>query len=335
MNISSNHIIFGEDTVTSQPALRYVDWTRNFNGIQVDQASSRQYELQPLESLVLFSGARTLSIDGTTEFELSLSTVNTSSYRMERTAGTTPGFRTTRSVLVGGEEITVTVNNNATAEFALDAASVPTFAAVQPGDVLFIPDTTTGDAASPFSVLNVGFWTVLAVTNSGVGANRKLVCKRLAGQSFEATAEVVTVAANSEFRVFSASGVQVGDTLKILLGFSTVTRGSYSVSSVTDTWVEFTSTQPLPLEEDVIPGAAGISIYSSAKNFVRVEADQPAVLRLNADTTDNLEINPRTPGVSTDVGHFELWGSVYQATLINKSPTATLQATVITAVKVG
>lgn len=331
-NISSNHIIFGEDTVTSQPALKYVDWTQSFTGIQVSQPSSRQYELQPLESLTLFSGTRSLTVDGTTEFDLTLSALDTSVYRMTNSAGTAPGFRTTRAVAISSESVTVTVNNNATIEFALSAVSVPTFAAVVAGDTLFIPDTTTGDSASPFNVLNVGFWVVLSVTNSGAGANRKLICKRLAGEAFVGVSEVVSVTANSQFKVFSSTGVQPGDTLKILGGFSTVTRKTFVISTVTDLWVEFTSAEPLPLESDVIPTAVGLAIYSSAKSFIRVEADQEAVLRLNSDTTDNLTMSPRAPGSVSDVAHFELWGPVYQAVLINKSNSDTLKATVITVV---
>lgn len=329
-NISSNHIIFGEDTVTSQPALKYVDWTQNFNGIQVSQPSSRQYELQPLESVTLFSGVRSLLIDVTTEFDLTLSSLSTSVYRMTNTAGTAPGFRTTRAVSVSGETITVTVNNNATAEFALSAVSVPTFSAVTAGDTLFLPDTTTGDSASPFNVLNVGFWVVLSVTNSGAGANRKLICRRLAGEAFVGVSEVVAVTANPQVKVFSSTGVQAGDTLKVLAGFSSVTRKSFIITTATDTWIEFTSGEPLPLESDVLPGVSGLTIYSSAKNFIRVEVDQESVLRLNSDTTDNMVLSPRSPGVATDVAHFELWGPVYQAVLVNKSTSATLKATVIT-----
>lgn len=332
LNIHQNTVIFDDSNVaTNQPKLQYVSWTTDYSGIQVSEPSSKQYFLQPAESLTVFSGTRTVTIDDTTTFDLTLNPVLSGVYRLTGVSGTAPGFRTSRAVTLSGETVTVTVNNNATAEFALTPTSTPTFAAVQVGDTLFIPDTTTGDSASPFSVLNVGFWTVLAVTNSGLGANRKLVCKRPNSQQFQGVAESVAVTANSQFKVFSASGVQAGDTLEILAGFSSVSQNSYVLQTVTDTWVEFSSAEPLPLESGVAPGSAGISIYSESVNFLRVEVDQPAVVRLNADITNNLKLPPRAVGSQQDVAYFEAWSSVYKLVLINKS-TETMKATVITAV---
>lgn len=333
LNIHQNLVIFDDTNIaTNQPKLQYVSWTTDFTGIQVEEPASKQYFLQPAETLTVFSGIRTLLVDGTTAFDLTLNPAQSGVYRLTNSAGTAPGFRTARAVSISGESVTVTINNNATAEFALSAVAVPTFAAVQVGDTLFIPDTTTGDSASPFNTLNVGFWTVLAVTNSGAGANRKLICKRLNGEAFEGVAEVVSVTANSQFKVFSSSGVQPGDTLKLSAGFSTVTQKTYSLQTVTSDWVEFTSAEPLPLETGIIPTAAGLIIYSDAKSLVRVEVDQESVLRLNSDSTDNLRLSPRAPGSQQDVAHFEIWSPIYQLVLINKS-TATLKATVITAVQ--
>jgi hypothetical protein len=329
ININQNVLVFDdEDTATNNPKRRNVDWTTNITGIPVKEPSSREYTLQPGETSTVFSGVRALTLDDTTTFSLSLNAVAGSVYRLTATAGTAPGFRTLRAIDLTGETVTVTVNNNATAEFVLPGSSTETFAGAVAGDVLFIPDATTGDPASPFNVMNVGFWTVLSV------ATRKLIAKRLNGESFQGVSEgPIAVASASEFQVFSAAGVQAGDTLNIVAGFSPISQKSYVISRVTPSWVEFTSTESLPLETGVTPDDTGLAIYSSAKSFVRVEVDQEAVVRINGDTGDWNRLSPRDPGVKSGIAHFEIWGNVYQLVIVNKSTSDSLKATVISVVK--
>ncbi len=332
LNIHSNILAFGDaDTVTSNPKLRHVDWTTDFTQIRVSSPENKEFELAPAETRTLFSGARTLTVDGTTEFTLTASALNEGVYRLTATDGTAAGFRTARAITIGAESVIVAINNNATATFSLAEASTPTFAAAAVGDILFIPDTTTGDSASPFNVLNVGFWVILAKGPVGAGANRRLTCRRLPGASFEGTAETVAVAADAEFRVFSSGAVQVGDYLALTAGFSTVTQQTFQISAVTDSWVEFTSSESLPLEADIITGSAGINIYSGAKSFVRVEVDQPAVIRLNGATGDEVKLMPRVNGDLQGRAHFEMWGPIWQLVVVNRSPTTTVVVQLISA----
>jgi hypothetical protein len=272
-----------------------------------------------------------LTVDGTTTFDLALSTVYEGVYRLTVTGGTAAGFRTARAVDLTGEAVTVAVNNNATATFALAAASVPDFSAVQVGDVVFIPDATTGDSTSPFNVLNVGFWAVLAIGPSGVGANRKLTCRRLPGQSFQGAGETQTVTAAGEFIVFSPGPVQAGDTLAISDGFSVVSQQTFIITAVTDSWIEFSSSESLPLETDIVPGAAGINIYSESKSFVRVEVDQPCYLQLNGSTGQEIELTPRRNGDSDQRAHFEMWGNIWQLAVVNRSAYASVTVQLISA----
>lgn len=335
LNVSSNILISADPgTVSSNPKKRSVDWTTNFTGIKVKSQESREYTLQPGETKTIYSGVRSLAVDGTTEFELVLNSYSGAGiYRLNSTGGTAPGFRTARAVNIGGETVTVTVNNNATASFALAETSTPTFAAVQVGDIVFIPDTTTGDSASPFGVLNVGFWQVIAVGPSGVGANRKLTCRRVESQPFQATAETVAVASASEFKVFSAAGVQVGDTLVISAGFSLVTQDFYIVTAATDSWLEFASGSYLPLEADILPGALGVIVYSEAKSYLRVEAQQPIVLRFNGDTGNLNTLRPRQNNDAQGVAWDDRWGPVWQLVIVNKSVTDEAIVQVISAIE--
>ena len=334
LNIHTNILMFADpETVSSNPKRRNTDWTVDYGQIAVRSPENREYLLQPGETKTIYSGVRTLTSDVTTEYALTLNTYSGGVYRLTNTGGQAPGFRTARALALAGETVTVSVNNNATVDFTLIPTSVPTFAAVQVGDTVFIPDVTTGDTASPFNQLNVGFWTVLAIGASGAGANRRLTCRRLPGQSFQASAEAVAVVASTEFKAFSSAGVQVGDTVVFDAGFSQVTWGSYSVRTVTADWIEFASGEYLPLEADILPGVTGVVFYSEAKSFLRIEADQRAVVRYNGATDNSNQLKPRVAGDQDKVGYEEKWGPVWSLVIVNLSRTNSMQLQVISAVE--
>ena len=332
LNIHSNILAFGDaDTVTSNPRLRYVDWTTDYTQIPISSPENKEYTLAPGETRTIFSGVRALGIDNSTVFALTLNPTADGVYRLTSTGGTPPAFRTSRAVAISGETVTVVVNNNATITIALAAASVPTFAAASVGDIVFVPNTTTGDSASPFNILNVGFWVILAIGPSGIGANRKLTLKRLAGEAFQGASELVTISSNSQFVVFSSGAVRAGDNIVIGAGFSTVTQGIYIVQTVTDKWVEFTSGESLPLESAIQPTAAGINIYTAAKAFLRVEADQPVYIHLNGGTENTLSLKPRTPADPFGRGYLEMWGTVWQLEVVNRSSSSSAVVEIISA----
>lgn len=323
IDIHTTILVYGDGEVpTSNPKRRFVDWTRHLSGESVEQPSVREYVVQPGETLSIFSGTRNTSIDGTTAFDLSLNSTQSSVYRMTASGGTAPAFRTARAYDGTGVVHTLTINNNATLVVDIASGSF-TAAGVQVGDTVFIPGTTTGDSASPFNINNLGFWVVLAV------AATRLTMRRHVGEDFNGTAEEVTPTAASEFKIFSASGVQRGDSMEISAGFSSVSQKSFVVSEVTDEWVEFTSTEDLPLETDVTPGAVGITFYSDAKRFIRVEVDQEAVVRLNGDTGNSNRLSPRTAGDVEKVAHFEKWGPCWELAVVNRSSASSMVVNII------
>ncbi len=323
---------FGDDdTGTSQPKMKYADWTTDRTQIPIEEPVDREFKFDAAQTRTIFDGTRTLSIDGTTAFDLTVNPIKPGVYRLTNSAGTAPGFRVSRALTLNALSVDVTINNNATAEFTLIPASGSTFAAVQPGDTVFIPDTTTGDAPSPFNVSNVGFWTVLAVAASGMGANRKLICSRAAGEDFVGIAETVTVTANSQFLAFSAGPVQSGDFMELTSGFSVVTQKSYQITTVTDSCVEFTSGESLPLESGILPTAVGLSIYNDAQSFIYVEVDQEASVRINGSTQDYIRPLPRRPGEIKYRAIFQLTGVVWKLVIVNRAPAAPMRALVIAA----
>jgi hypothetical protein len=317
-----NSIAYDDTNSSNNPLLRHWYWQRTNTGVTVSNPISDKHTIQPNTSQVVFSGTRTTAIDGTSVFSISLNPVNSSTYRISHTSGTAPAFRTDRALTLSGANITVVVNNNATATFT---TSTGNFNAVQIGDTVFVPHTTTGDSASPFSVLNVGYWVVLARTTTVITVTRPST------QGFEGTSEIVALSANNQLQAFSSNNVQVGDTLDISAGFSTVTQKNYTISAVNPFWVEFTSTESLPLETGIQPTASGLTFYGSSKRFLRIEADQGCVIRLNGDTGNTNRIDPMIVGDAGAVGWFEKWGPVWSLEIVNRSKTSVLTIKILTA----
>ncbi len=325
LNQSINIVMFDDANASNNPLLKVVDWTQKLNGVPIENPVSERLTLDPSEARTVFSGVRTLLVDGTTVFALSLSPLDPTIYRLKATSGQVPGFRTNRALALNGETLTVTVDNNAVANFELASLSTPTFTGVVVGDTVYVPGTLTGDTASPLGPLNEGYWVVIAA------ATRKLSLKRLPGEAFQGAAGAFALTTDVQVRAFSSGPVQPGDTLSISAGFSVVTRNTYVVASVTDDTVEFSSTEPLPLETGISPGAAGIQIYSRSKSYLRIEVDQSTVVRINGDTSDLQRLDPRKPADPQGFGWWDRWGPVWQLVLVNKNTGEQLHATVMTA----
>lgn len=324
LDVHTSILVYGDgEFATNNPQRRYVDWARHSTAISVEKPTTKDYVLLPGEELSLFSGSRTTAIDGTSEFEITLNPVKSGVYRVSHTGGTAPAFRTKRSLDLTSEELTISINNNATAKLELDDSSLLTFGAVQVGDWMFVPNVSTGDGASSFGPNNGGFWVVLAK------ASKALTLRRRVGEDFVGSAEVVTPVDADEIQFFSAAGIQVGDSLEVSAGFSSISFKTFVVSEVSHDWVEFLSTEALPLETDVIPTAAGMTFYSETKRFVRVEVDQDAVLRLNGDTGNSLRLSPRIIGDPEGVAHFEKWGPCWDLKVVNRSGTAPMTVSLV------
>lgn len=324
LNIHSNLMIYGDsESVTSNPKRRYVDWTRHLAGQSVEDPLSQQFSVLPGQTLAIFSGTRTAP-NVNNRYSIALKTGQTSVYRATKYSGASAiGFATDRAVSTDGLEATLTVNNNITVTLEVDSGSP--FSSVQVGDKLLIPGTTTGDSAGPFNTLNEGVWNVL-----GVAAD-SLTLMRPIETGFVGVEEVVEITDDSQLKVYTLDNVQVGDTLDIVNGFSLVSRKSFVISAVTPDYVEFTSSEPLPEEEDIAMTSGYWSIYSSAKRFLHVEADQPALLAINGDTSQSGRLDPIVVGDPEQTAIYQKWGTVWSLSVTNRSLISTLHVTVITA----
>ena len=304
---------YADRPANSNPRLRAVDWRRDLAGQAVSNPKSESVQLIAGETRTLFNGTRTTTLDGTTAFTVSLSTLESGRYRFTRVAGTDPTLRISRGLTLNTVSVTAVALSNGSLTMTVPGPAA--FTGVVAGDIVFVPNTNTGDTANVFSISNGGYWVVLAVLSP-----QSLSLSRLPGASFEGVSEVVTLTSNSQLRAYSAAGVQVGDSVAISSGFAVATRKTYGVVAVTDTFFEVYSSLPLPLETSVIPTAAGMVFYSSAKNTLYIEGDQEFVVQLNGSTDFSQHVSPVLAGELP--GPYYKNGPAWSLTVVNMSSTS-------------
>ncbi len=321
LNHSVSLVVYDDASASNNPTQRFADWKRNLL-VTIANPQNQRFVIPPNSTQTVFSGVRTALIDNTTAFSLTLNSYNSSIYRITNTGGTAPGFRTDRGLTLSGSTVTVAINNNSTATFTTTGS----YGTTVPGDTVFVPTVLTGDPASPFSATNGGYWVVLNKTAT------VLTLARPSGVSFSAAAEVVTLTTNAQLQAFSSAGVQVDDTLEISSGFSAITQKTFTITSVNPFWVEFISTDPLPLETGIIPTTTGLVFHTDAKRFLRIEADQEAAVRLNGDSGNSVRISPRAAGnISSGFGYMEKWGTSWSLDVVNRSRTDSMTLIVFSA----
>lgn len=308
--ISSKAVAHSDSASSNDPRRKHFDWLRE-RKLTVSNPKSNEEVIPAGGSFTFFNGTVSTSIDGTTAFAVTKSTLGGGRYRFTNTGGTAPALRTDRGLTLNGQTVTISDNGDGSATFTLGAGTWGTSVA---GDTLWLPGPQTGDASTPFNVLNQGAWTVIAVISPTV-----LQAVRPTGVGFSVAAEAIPVTANSQVQAFSAAGVQVGDKVDISSGFSQTTLRTYEVDVVTPGWFEVISTVALPLESAKTPGAAGMIFYNDAKSWVAVEADQEVALRFNGATDDRLRLSSPQPGVSDMMGWHEHFGPSWSLSVVNKS----------------
>lgn len=315
INVTTAIQVYADPTVSSNPLLQYVNWTSKRLGISVDRPFSRQYIVDPNSTLVVFNGQRSTAIDGTTSFTTTISPLSGSRYRVTTAVGTSPAFRTVRTLVVASVALTVTAQANATIQISTTVAG--TFSNLVAGDQVWIPGSSTGDTAGQFDASNEGLWSVLGVAAVSGQAGRLLTLKRLDATEATGVSQAVTPAANTEVQAWTAAGVQPSDTVEFASSlWSEGIRKSFSVDRVAPTWFEFLSTEPLPLDVGILPTSTGLIFYTDVKRFLRVEANQEAAVQLNGDTTQLNRVSP----YSTEIpGVLEKWGPTWSCSVVNRT----------------
>jgi len=308
INITTQLLAYSDPTLTDNPQLKSIDWTRRLFQIAVSNPMSDAKTLYPGESFQIFDGTRSTSLDGSSVLSVELLSNTSNRYRLKVTSGNS-GFRTARLVF-SINNVTVQINNNAIASFDFTAANISN---VQVGDIMRISGQLMYDSGPfVFNPLNAGIWKVIGVNGTVVQAVRPT------GESFSAANESVT-GASSQVSFYSSSGVQVGDKVSVNDTLSTVSRRVYEILDVTADSFDFVSGISIPEESNLTYSPGSLVFYSGAKKLVYIEDDQDAVVRFNDDSSDNNKVTPISAGNQNLIGYLHKFGDSYKVTVINKS----------------
>lgn len=119
----------------------------------------------------------------------------------------------------------------------------------------------------------------------------------------------------SQVQIYSALGVQPGDMLVISGGFSPVTQGSYVITAVAAEYIQFYSTDVLPIEGPIQTQA--IAAYSAAKRLIYLESDQKCTVTMNG--SNNCQVSPIVINNSAQPGVFMNTSTIYSLSIVNNS----------------
>lgn len=286
------------DTQSSNnPSLNNVKWDRAVPSLPVKNPISQAFSVAPGETKALFSGTRTLSHDNTTEYSISAKPLSANTYILTAVNGTLPNFRTPRSIGIDATtQITVTVNGPVVTFTSTGGTNMNTTSVVI-GDFV--------NLGSLFNSLNQGSYKIIAKSATSISIENRT-----------GTPEgpiTLGVGFASQIQVFSASGVQINDTIIISGGFSPASYGSYVITAVYANSLEFYTTNAIPQESNILTQA--INIYSAAKQLVYLESDNKVDVILNGINIGKIE--PFIIGAQVSPGVFMLKSTIYSLSILN------------------
>lgn len=290
---------YSDSNSSNAPSLSNFKWTRDISGLPASNPVSAAFQLNPGETRTLYTGQRTLSGDGTTQYGISLKPLSSSNYRIQYLSGTPPLFKPARTTGADATTQITVVTNGPIVTFSSTAGTPLNLAGVSVGDLARI--------GSEFNILNQGEWKIIAKSATSFTVENEVAVNEgpiTLGSDFA-----------NQILIYGASGVQKGDTIVIQSGFSPVTLGSYSVTDVTSTYVEFYSTNILPTETGIV--STDLAIYSAAKGLIYLESDQNVGIQINGNAVANVE--PFVINNSTCPGVFMLRSTVWTFTITNNS----------------
>jgi hypothetical protein len=265
---------YSDSHSSNAPDRNNFKWTRNYNGVSVRNPIGYGFSLAPGETKTLFNGVRALTQDNTTQYSIAPVAGNPNLYALSWVGGTNPTFRTGRTSGANATtQVTVTLNGPV---LTFTSTGGQNFNLISGGVVV-------GDyvrIGNLFNVANQGMadWKIISVTATSFSVSNQI----------GAAEGPITLGSGfaNQIDIYSAAGVQIGDTLQILSGFSPVTQGSYQVTGVSDKFLQFASLSILPTEGPF--ATEPIAVYSQAQKMVYLESDQNVTMSINGVSGSNL-----------------------------------------------
>ena len=285
-NLLINYLAFNDATVSNSPNLKLADLTYKFNSSCSSKVQTQDIEINPGETMSMFSSSRTInSVLGT-----QLSLQKQATFNTYRITANSDIFRTSRATpQVGNVDLAIS-KNGGLATLSIVAGTLD-WSAVQIGDVIEI---------SPlWSMVNQGKFSVIAKTASTI------IYKNL-NAVVESKAAVPNV--STLYKIysngFSANSIQIGDKFQLGAPFYQISQGTYTITAVSPEFIEFLSQSisGLPDQTGIIMASDTLAAYGDAKGFLFIIAQNKVAIHLNASTEDNVIIEPCVPNVADKAG---------------------------------
>lgn len=298
LNFSFNRIAYADGgCITNNPTLRSYDWITQENGLPVRDTYSFDSIILPGQSTVLKSTERTLLADATTSMVVNLPLTGNeyARYRWSGT-GTAPAFRTLRNIAVDATtNLTITLSGIGAAIISTSSGTAANFSTCQIGDNVYLQpndDTYT----SPFNIVNTSLYPGMLYTV--IDKTSSTITVRNPGNM---TGETVALGASfsSAIRVFSASGVQIADSVifdpSCALNVQNKT-GQFDVFMVTDRDLYLLNANAVSSSAVALGVASPIRVFSDIISFMALDATGAITLRFNNNTGTDLTLYPYTTG---------------------------------------
>lgn len=295
---------YQDSNPSNNPSLNLFKWSRDHQGLDIQEPESKSLSLPAGQSLTLFSGSISTSADITTTWNIALKSGTSNTYKISKASGTSPVFRTQRTS--GADATTqITVTKNAT----------------------LLTFTSTGGTALNLIIGGVVVGDEVRIGNLFNSANRgkfKVLSRTATSLTIENSAGIaegpITLGAGftEQFDVFSSAGVQVGDKVDLITGFSSVSFGTYEITDVSPDYIEIYSLSALPSETSISNNPSALFIYRSSKSFVYIESSQKLEIKIDSSATPN-GLEPMNAGTTLKPGVFMSSSSMKSLEITNKS----------------
>ena len=295
---------YQDENPSNNPSQNNWKWQRDMQGLDISEPESKSISLPAGESLVLFSGSVTTSADGTTTWDIALKAGTSNTYKISKAAGTSPAFRTQRT---SGADATTQITITKNASLITLASTGGTALNLIVGGVVIGDEVRIG---SLFNVTNQGKFKVLSRTATSLTIEN----------SVGVAEGPITLGAGfaSQLDLFSSAGVQVGDKVNLIAGFSSVSFGTYEITDVSSNYIEIFSAKALPAELGVSNSPSALSIYRDAKKLVYIESNQKLEIKIDGSATPN-GLEPMNSGTAMKPGVFLSSSSMKSLEITNKS----------------
>lgn len=308
MNIESKIVAFGDPTINSNPKLRYVDWTRSFLGLDVDNPRIQQYTIRQKSGVLV--GQTVGSYAGT---RLTFTAIDSSkNWYLATYSGGIPN----------------------TLKFEVDSGTSLTLSPVQDRLSLAFDNEGVGELvvgnslylSSYYGANNQGEWIVTSVNSQGTSQTILLVRDP---SSLYSGSESKTIAVDSGNPVqFFAPAILPGTAVS-LAGYTFPDGPFVTVARVRYSGFEFySSAQPVDI-------TSGITMFASTSpiRFLYVESDQPLSVKFDTDTVDSsghLRLQPSSNGDETAVSTLLVKDTYLNTVSLYNNGTVPAKVTVIT-----